>query len=176
MTVSEVSVGMGQIVKQVSEHTTMYVWYPGDKREWIRAGLAVGAGVVSFVALSGFGAQILTAAVLATSVTALMTGVNFGRRDARELARFPFPGGPGSRRAAVEHTGRALWRAIAQGFGGAATAVLVLNLPDEGFVADWLLPLVPAMVGALAHQCGMMYERLAVSVSTSGPAKASAPL
>ena len=38
---------------------------------------------------------------------------------------------------------------------------LFTNLPPTGFVANWVLPMVPATVGALAHQAGMVYERLA---------------
>jgi hypothetical protein len=38
-------------------------------------------------------------------------------------------------------------------------------------VADWVLPIVPAVVGALAHQTGMLYERLGATASTPGPAK-----
>jgi hypothetical protein len=35
---------VGQIVKQVGEGTTRYYWYPGDRGDWLRAGLAVGSG------------------------------------------------------------------------------------------------------------------------------------
>lgn len=167
---------MGQIVKQVSEHTTVYYWYPGDKREWARAGLAVGVGAAGFAVVTLLGAAVLTAVVFGTSVTAALTGLNFGRRDARALAGFPDLGHRGARRgarrAAVEHTGRAAWRAMAQGFGGAAAAVLIINLPAGGFAADWFFPVVPAVVGELAHQEGMLYERLRVSASAPGPAKA----
>jgi hypothetical protein len=106
---------MGQIVKQVSEHTTKYYWYPGDKREWARAALAIGGGAAAFAALTILGAAVLTAVVLGASVTAATTGVNFGRRDAAALAGFPDLGERGARRAAMEHTGRAAWRATAQG-------------------------------------------------------------
>jgi hypothetical protein len=126
---------MGRIVKQLSESTTKYYWYPGEKKEWIRAGVALGI--------------------------------------ARALANLPSATGRGARLAAVTHTGRAAWRALAHGFGGAAAAVLILNLPHRGVVADWVLPIVPAVVGALAHQAGMLYERLPASASTSGPAKAA---
>jgi hypothetical protein len=164
---------MGQIVKQVSENTTKYYWYPGDRREWVRAGVAIGAGAAAFALVTLVSAEVLASVVVGTSVTAAMTGVNFGRRDARALSGFPDLGDKAARRAAVGHTGRAAWRALAQGFGGAAAAVLILNLPDRGFVADWFLPIVPAVVGALAHQGGMLYERLKVSASTPGPAKAT---
>ena len=69
-------------------------------------------------------------------------------------------------------TGAAAWRGLAEGTGGAAAAVIIVNLNASGLAANWLLPLVPAAVGALAHQAGMMYERLGVARSTAGPANA----
>jgi hypothetical protein len=150
---------MGQIVKQVSESKTRYYWYPGDKKEWIRSGIALAAGLVLFGALYAWTGNLLLGAVLGAAATAAVAGLNFGRRDARALAGFPDLGDRAARRAAVGHTGRAVWRALAHGFGGAAAAVLITNLPPRGFVADWVLPLVPALVGALTHQLGMLYER-----------------
>jgi hypothetical protein len=47
-----------------------------------------------------------------------------------------------------------------------------VNLKQQGIVVDWLLPLVPAVVGALAHQGGMMVERIGRTESTLGPAAA----
>ena len=35
---------MGQVVKQLSAHTTRYYWYPGEKREWLRGVAALAAG------------------------------------------------------------------------------------------------------------------------------------
>ena len=151
---------MGRIVKQVSEGTTKYYWYPGDKREWIRAGVAIGIGAAFFGLLRAMTRDSLLATVGGTSVTAAVCGVNFGRRDARAIATFPRPRRTPRAVAAVAHTGRAAWRALVHGFGGAAAAVLILNLPHRGVVADWVLPIVPAVVGALAHQAGMLYERL----------------
>jgi hypothetical protein len=169
VTASEVSTAMGRIVKQVSEGTTKYYWYPGDKREWIRAGVAVGIGLTAFGLLMLLTRNVLVSVVVGTSATAVAAGLNFGRRDARALSGFPDLGDKAARRAAVGHTGRAVWRALAHGFGGAAAAVLILNLPHDGVVADWVLPIVPAVVGALAHQAGMLYERLSGSASTPGP-------
>ncbi|BCJ67000.1 hypothetical protein [Polymorphospora rubra] len=166
---------MGRIVKQVSEGTTKYYWYPGDKREWIRAGVALGLGVLAFGLLLLLTRDLLAATVVGTSVAGGVAGVNFGRRDARALAGFPDLGDRAARRAAVGHTGRAVWRALAHGFGGAAAAVLILNLPHRGIVADWILPIVPTVVGALAHQGGMLYERLGTSATTPGPAGQPAP-
>lgn len=165
---------MGRIVKQVSEGTTKYYWYPGDKKEWIRAALAVGAGGVAFGLLFLLTRDVLVATVAGAAVTAAVAGLNFGRRDARALAGFPDLGDKAARRAAVGHTGRAVWRAFAHGLGGAAAAVLILNLPHDGLLADWVLPVVPAVTGALAHQVGMLYERLSASASTPGPAATAA--
>jgi len=118
----------------------------------------------------------LLAAVVATSAAAGFAGFNFGRRDSRELSRFAdLTKARYVRRQAAMHTGRAAWRGIVQGTGGAMAAVIIVNLRTSGVVADWLLPLVPAVVGALAHQGGMMFERMATSESTEGPAKKPAP-
>lgn len=166
---------MGRIVKQISEETTKYYWYPGDKREWARAALAFGVGAAAFALLILATRDLLSAVVSGASATAALTGVNFGRRDARALSGFPDPGEKTARRAAASHAGRAAWRALAHGFWGAGAAVLIVNLPDRGVVADWTLPIVPAVVGALAHQAGMLYERLGASRSTSGLASAPQP-
>jgi hypothetical protein len=37
----------------------------------------------------------------------------------------------------------------------------------SGFTADWLLPLVPAVVGAFAHQIGGAYERLDTTTTSA---------
>jgi hypothetical protein len=164
---------MGHIVRQVSEHTTRYIWYPGDKAEWRRAALATGSGVLVFGLALLLTREMLVAVLLGTSVTAGVGGANYGRRDARALAGFANLTDRAARRAAVSHTGRAAWRAVAQGCFGAGAAVLILNLPPTGALADWFLPLVPAVVGALARQGGMLWDRLGVSASIAGPAKPS---
>lgn len=165
---------MGQIVKQVSPHSTRYYWYPGEKKEWLRSVAALVAGFAVFGALHLFTKHTLLAAVVGTSVTAAIAGVNFGMRDSRELARFGEIAEKAARRQAVVHTGRAVWRGFAEGTGGAAAAIIIVNLANRGILADWILPLVPAAVGALAHQIGMMYERLSVSKSIAGPANVAA--
>ncbi|BCB87647.1 hypothetical protein Psuf_049600 [Phytohabitans suffuscus] len=170
VTASGVSTAMGRIVKQVSEGTTKYYWYPGDKKEWIRAAVALGVGLAAFGLLMLFTRNVLVATVVGTSVTALVAGINFGRRDARALAGFRDLGDRAARRAVAGHAGKAVWRGFAHGLGGATAAVLILNLPHRGIVADWVLPVVPAVVAALAHQAGMLYEQLTASASTSGPA------
>jgi hypothetical protein len=163
---------MGQIAKQVSATTTRYYWYPGEKREWIRAGIAVGLGLAVFAAVGFMTRSTLAAVVSGTSVTAVTAGFNFGRRDARALAGLS---ANTARRAAIACSGRAAWRGLVEGVGGATAAVLIANLPARGVTADWLLPVVPAVVGALAHQGGMLYERLgheSAPASTKRPAPA----
>jgi hypothetical protein len=151
---------MGRVEKQVTANTTRYYWYPGSKTEWARAALAAGLGAVLFAGVGTVSHSLLAAVVSGASLTAGMAGANFGRRDARALAGFPDPSDRAARGAAIVHTGRALWRAIVEGAGAAGIAVLVANLPPSGLAANWLLPLVPVTVGALAHQAGMLYERL----------------
>jgi hypothetical protein len=162
---------MGQMVRKLSEHTTQYIWYPGEKSEWRRTAAAVGAGVLVF-GLSGMVLRdLLVAVVAAASTIAGVGGVNHGRRDARTLAGLSGDlGDRAARRAAMGHTGRAAWRAVAQGCFGAGAAVLILNLPPDGLLVDWLLPLAPSVIGALARQGGMLWERLGASASTRGPA------
>src|SRR5262245_36052171 len=163
---------MGRVVKQVSESTTKYYWYPGDKKEWVRAAVAVGAGAVAFgivVALTG---NSLPATVVGASVTSVLAGLNLGRRDTRALAGFPDLGDKAARRAAINHTGRAAWRGMVEGFGGAAAAVVILNLPHRGLAADWILPVVPAVAGALAHQAGMLYEHFGQAAAAKAETKA----
>jgi hypothetical protein len=162
------------LIKQVTEHTTHHIWYPGDRREWQRAGISIGVGSLVFGLLWLLSRDLLLAVVTGTSVTAGITGVNFGRRDARTLVGFEGLDGRAARRAAVGHTGRAAWRGVVQGCYGAGAAVLIANLPDSGAVANWLLPVVPAAVGALARQAGMVFERLGATASTAGPAKVAA--
>jgi len=163
---------VGRIEKQISEGTTKYYWYPGDKREWKRAVVSVGIGLGAFLVIYVMTRDLLPAVVGGTSVTAGVSGVNFGRRDARAITTFPSLTGRAARLAAVAQTGRAAWRGLVHGFGGAAAAVLILNLPHTGVTADWILPVVPAVVGALAHQAGMLLEQLpqAKPAATAVPA------
>ncbi|MEV4413956.1 hypothetical protein [Catellatospora sp. NPDC049609] len=161
---------MGRIVKQLSDTTTKYYWYPGEKQEWIRAVVAVGSGGAAAALLMLLTRNTLAAVVIGCSVTLAVSGFNFGRRDAKALAGFPNLSDKAARRAAVAHSGRAAWRASAHGVGGAVAAIVVLNLAHRGWVADWLLPVVPAVVGALAHQTGMIWAQLASTVATTGPA------
>jgi hypothetical protein len=158
-------VPMGRVVKQVSDNSTKYYWYPGDKKEWIRAAVAAGIGAVLFGILLWVTGSLLISVTVGTSLTVGLAGLNFGRRDFRATHGFPELSGKAARRAAMVHGGRAAWRGMVQGFGGAMAAVLIANLPARGFVANWLLPIVPVMAGALAHQAGMLYERLALAAT-----------
>ncbi|BCJ34834.1 hypothetical protein Athai_23370 [Actinocatenispora thailandica] len=165
---------MGRIVKTRGEGVTKYYWYPGEKADWIRAAVAVGAGLVVLALVALFTHSGLWASVLGTSVTAAVAGLNFGRRDARALRDLPDIAS--ARKAAIVDTGRAMWRAMVKGCGAAGAAVLVANMSSRGFVADWLLPLVPAVVGALAHQAGMIAERMSEDAAARKQAVEATPL
>jgi hypothetical protein len=159
---------MGQYVRKYSENHSRYYWYPGEKRDWIRAGIAAGAGAVVFgftLLVTGHAVPAVTAGA---SVTAALAGFNYGRRDLRAAQAGVAGSGSTARRALAGQVGRAVWRGGVQGLGAAFAAVLIANLPATGLFADWLLPAVPAAVGALAHQAGMAYERMA---QTKAPAQ-----
>jgi hypothetical protein len=165
---------MGRIVRTRGEGVTRYYWYPGEKTDWIKAAVAIGSGLVVLALVALMTHSGLWASVLGTSATAAVAGLNFGRRDARAL--HDFPDIAAVRKAAIVDTGRAMWRALVKGFGAAAAAVLVANMPPRGFVADWVLPLVPAVVGALVHQIGMLYERMVVDAAAAKEVEAAAAL
>ncbi len=166
---------MGQIVRQVSATTTRYYWYPGDKREWARAAVAValGATVAGLVATMTHG--LLAAIVSGASTAVALAGFNLGRRNSRALADLPDPGDKATLRAALAHTGRAAWRGAVLGVCGAGSAVAIANLPEHGFVANWLLPVVPAVIGTLAHQAGLLYERVGQMIVPTTLSSLSAP-
>src|SRR5882757_7701020 len=106
----EVTHAMGQIVKQMSAHTTRYYWYPGDRKHWMRGVVALVLGGSAYCLLHLAHQSMLVAAVVGTSVTAALAGLNFGRRDSRELARFADIAaqvGRTGKRQAVMYTGRA---------------------------------------------------------------------
>src|SRR5690242_20264297 len=116
---------MGRIAKQVGEGTTRYYWYPGDKRDWIRAGIAAGAGLAGFVLLQWLSRSAVLSVTVGASITAMIAGVNYGKRDYRAAHGFPELSGKALRRAAVVHGRRAAWRGLVQGCAGAAAAVLI---------------------------------------------------
>ena len=164
---------MGRIVKKLSDNTSKYYWYPGEKVEWVRAlvALAIGAGLGVLLMLSTRNS--LVAMTVGCAGTLAVTGFNFGRRDARALAGFPKANDKAARKAAISYSGRAAWRGVVKGLGYAFAAVLVLNIAHTGWIADWVMPLVPGAVGALAHQAGMAWERLRTTVAVPKPAKAT---
>src|SRR5258705_13874967 len=113
---------MGTIVKQVSAQTTRYYWYPGEKREWIRAAVALAVGAVLWALLMVITGGALASVTAGASATAGLAGLNFGRRDLRATHPFPEMSGKPARRAAIAHGGRAAWRGFVDGGGGAAAA------------------------------------------------------
>jgi hypothetical protein len=149
---------MGRIVRELGEGVTKYYWYPGQKSDWIKTAIAVGAGGLVFLLAYVVSKNSLVAAVLGSSVATGVGGAYLGRRDVGALQEFHDMAA--ERRAAMLDGGRAAWRGTVQGFACAAAAVFVINMPHTGFVADWLLPVVPAIVGAIAHTIGMIYERM----------------
>lgn len=164
---------MGRIVKKLSDNSSKYYWYPGEKVDWIRAlvALTVGAGAGVLVVL--ITQNPLAAVTAGCCGTLAVAGFNFGRRDAKALSGFPDMNDKAARRAAIVYSGRAMWRGMVQGLGAAFAAVLVLNVAHTGWLADWLIPLLPGAVGALGHQLGMIWDRLGTTVAA--PKAATAP-
>ncbi len=164
---------MGRIVKKLSDSTSKYYWYPGEKQEWVRAclALAVGGGAAALLML--LTRNSLAAVVVGCAATLTVAGFNFGRRDAKAVAGFPKMSDKAAKRAAIVYSGRAVWRGMVQGLGAALAAVVVLNVMHAGWLADWVLPLVPGVAGALAHQVGMVWDRLGTTVAAPKPAKAA---
>ncbi|MGH8792612.1 MAG: hypothetical protein ACRDXX_08205 [Stackebrandtia sp.] len=162
---------MGRIVRDLGEGVTKYYWYPGEKSDWIKSAIAVGAGGAGFLLSFLIVQNSLVAATLGASLTTGLGGLYLGRRDVKALQEFHDLAA--ERRAAVADSAHAAWRGTLQGFSFAAAAVFVLNMPHEGFLANWVLPVVPAVVGALAHTAGMVYERMAqVSKDTASAEQA----
>ncbi|GAA2380732.1 hypothetical protein [Dactylosporangium salmoneum] len=148
---------MGQMTRQIGPNTTRYYWYPGDKKEWLRALLAVVAGGavlgLSYLLLRSW----LVSTVLGLSAASGVFGFNLGRRDlaAAEALNARTP-----RREAASAAGRGAWRGFAEGAAAAFAALIIVHLPATGVVADWLLPLVPAVVGGIARQAALLTVRL----------------
>jgi hypothetical protein len=164
---------MGRIVKQLSDNTSKYYWYPGEKVEWIRALVALAVGGGAGVLLMLITRNGLAAVTVGCAATLAVAGFNFGRRDAKALSGFPDMNDKAARRAAIAYSGRAMWRGMVQGLGAAFAAVLVLNLAHEGWMADWIMPLLPGAVGALGHQLGMIWDRLGTTVKVPKAAPAT---
>jgi hypothetical protein len=151
---------VGQIVRHVSSTTTRFFWYPGDTLEWARAAVAVALGATVAAILTALGFDTLVAAVGGVSTAAVITGFNFGRRDADALAAM--------RTVTIRVAGGAAWRGTLQGVAGAGAAMLIANVPAHTFAANWLLPLVPVVLGALARQAGMLYQRAGAGYERTG--------
>jgi hypothetical protein len=162
---------MGKIERQISEGVTKYYWYPGEKVDWIRGALTILGGGLLFTLIFVVTKNSLIAAVISGTAVQAVVGAYLGRRDAAGLSEFHDPAS--ERREAVMDGTRAAWRGTLQGLLCAGSAMLVLNVPHEGFLADWVLPFVPSIIGAIAHSGGMLWERLAQEV-TAGDARAAA--
>ena len=161
---------MGKIVRQVSEGVTKYYWYPGEKTDYIRGALTLAGGGLLFALFYVLTKNSLIAAVVSGTAVQAVVGAYLGRRDAVGISEFHDPSA--ERRAAIGDGTRAAWRGALQGLLCAGSAMLVLNMPHDGFMADWILPFVPSVVGALAHSGGMLWERLAQEVGGEEPSSA----
>src|SRR4051812_5314308 len=133
---------MGQMIRQIGPNTTRYYWYPGDKKEWLRALIAVGAGGAVLGLTYFFSRSWLASTTLGLAVAAGVAGFNFGRRD---LTAFDALNARTPRREVAGAAGRAAWRGLVQGVVVAFSALVIVHLPATGFVADWLLPLGPGV-------------------------------
>ncbi|MDN3238619.1 hypothetical protein [Glycomyces tritici] len=163
---------MGKFERQISEGVTKYYWYPGEKVDWIRGVLTVLGGGLLFALIYVVSKNLLLAAVVSGTAVQAVVGAYLGRRDAAGLSEFHDPAT--ERREAVVDGTRAAWRGTLQGLLCAGSAMLVLNMPHSGFLADWVLPFVPSIIGALAHSGGMLWERLAQEVGTADVEAAAA--
>ncbi|WP_432836198.1 hypothetical protein [Dactylosporangium sp. CA-092794] len=148
---------MGQMIRQISPNTTRYYWYPGDKKEWLRALLAAVTGGAVFGLACLLTRNSLPAAVLGLSAASGVYGFNLGRRDLTAVEALD---ARTSRREAVGAAGRSAWRGFAEGAAAACAALIIVHLPARGLVADWLLPLVPAVVLGVSRQAAMLAARL----------------
>ncbi|MGI5244684.1 hypothetical protein [Dactylosporangium sp. CA-139066] len=148
---------MGQMIRQIGPNTTRYYWYPGDKKEWLRALLALASGGAVLGLAYFFTRSWLAATVLGLSTAAGVFGYNLGRRDleATDALNDRTP-----RREAASAASRAAWRGIAEGAAAAFAALIIVQLPATGFFADWVLPLVPPIVGGLSRQAALLTTRL----------------
>jgi hypothetical protein len=147
---------MGRLARPASGGLTKHYWYPGERADWFRALVAVVSGLVTLVLVMAVFGSSLWGSALGASVTAVIAGLSFGRRDAqalRECTKFT-----------AASTGRAVWRAVVKGFGPAAAAVLVVHAGGSGgFFGAYVLPMLPAIAGSLAHQAGMMLDQTSLT-------------
>lgn len=143
---------MGRFERKGATGVLKNIWYPGNLDDWRRAGISVGAGLAVGVVLWLLFGNTVFSVVVGASVTAGISGLAFGQRDARALANLG--------ELKTPETGKALWRALVKGVGAAFLAVLVAHVTSGSGVSSWVLPLVPAVVAAIAHQVGMVQIRL----------------
>ncbi|GAA1544978.1 hypothetical protein GCM10009827_076170 [Dactylosporangium maewongense] len=161
---------MGHIIRQLTPNTTRYYWYPGDKKEWLRALVACGAGGAVFGLTVLLTRSVVAATVLGVSTSVGCACFNLGRRDTRALDGLDTA--TITRREAVAASGRGAWRGMVEGVAVALAVLLVAYLPARGLLADWLLPLVPALAAGIARQGGLLSARLtheSAKASTLGP-------
>src|SRR4051794_2111539 len=139
---------MGQMIRQISPNTTRYYWYPGDRKAWLRALVAAvsGGAVLGLTYLLTH--NTLAAMVLGLSVAAGLSAHNLGRPHPQ--AADPLSPSP-PRRDIVSTGGRAAWRGFAEGTAAALAALIIAGLAPAGFWADWVLPLVPAVIGGVSR-------------------------
>ena len=142
---------MGRIERAGAKGFTKYVWYPGNVEDWKRAGIAIGTGALLTLAVYMVADSLMWAVVVGCTVTACMTGYALGNKDASSFD------GLGNLRSTV--AGKALWRATAKGFGAAAAAVLVARVSPTDDWTGWVLPIVPGIAGAIAHQFSMIHVK-----------------
>lgn len=157
---------MGRYVKKRDDSTSMHYWYPGQKVDWVQAGIATGSGLVAAAVIWVLTGSWMWGSAVGFSVAAALSGLYLGRRDARSLAVTKT-----GRLSGIVLIGLAFLRALAKGSLAALAAVVVARLATGGFWAHWVLPLIPAVVGAIAHHLGMFYEQLEKAAAV--PVKAS---
>lgn len=149
---------MGRIVRNVSDGVTKYYWYPGEKGDWVKAVIAIASGAVAFGLIFVIVQNSLIAAVVSASVVLGIGGAYLGRSDAAGLNEFHDMSS--ERKEAMADSAHAAWRGTLMGFASAGAAIFVLNMPHESFLSNWILPIVPSVIGAIAHSAGMIYERM----------------
>jgi hypothetical protein len=146
---------MGRYVKERAEGAQTHYWYPGQKTDWVQAAIAIGSGAIAAAAIRVVTGSNMWAAAVGFTVTAALAGTYLGRRDARALAVTTV-----NRLSGVLLLVMAFIRALAKGSGAALAAVVITRAATPGIWTEWVLPLVPAVVGAVAHHLGMFYENL----------------
>jgi len=146
---------MGRYVKKRGDEASTHYWYPGQKDDWVQAGIAIGSGLIAGVAIRVVTGSTMWGAAVGFSITAALAGTYLGRRDARALAITNV-----SRLSGILLLVMAFVRALAKGSGAALAAIVIARAATPGIWTEWILPLAPAVIGAVAHHLGMFYENL----------------